>query len=452
VREATTDPEQIAQWWTEHPDANIAVAMGAPSGVWCLDVDGEEGEEALAGLAKKYGHTGRVEAAVEQLTSRGRHLIFTHPGEPVPNKVALAPKLDVRGDGGYICVAPSNHVSGKEYTWEVSSHPLDHKPEQAPEWLLRVVMARREREAPDGTPRSPTMAGVQVIEGGRNDALFRLGCALRTRGFSEAGILAAITAENVERCVPPLDDDEVAACAASAARYEPGALDAPGGESDPTEAAPVDDVEKAGGQPVTDFAVLEVVRQSSEPPMYRLRIRPFVNGTTRSSDESIQWLHLDQEQYCEKRKFLRAFHARFAREPKVPTKTEGWRNLRNRWDARARIERVPAEVSARESLMREIRHVVEALSIGETAEDLQRGQIIEKAGEYFVNLPAVRERMDRRSRTVSDQALAARFRDLGLIPAGGTRAGVVNIRGRAVSAWVLPDDLRPQVVDETVDG
>lgn len=37
--DATTDPDQIGAWWERHPQANIAVPTGAPSGVVVVDID-----------------------------------------------------------------------------------------------------------------------------------------------------------------------------------------------------------------------------------------------------------------------------------------------------------------------------------------------------------------------------------------------------------------------------
>ena len=42
-KDATTDPDQIREWWTKTPNANIGAAMGAASGIIGVDVDGPEG-------------------------------------------------------------------------------------------------------------------------------------------------------------------------------------------------------------------------------------------------------------------------------------------------------------------------------------------------------------------------------------------------------------------------
>lgn len=193
LRDASTDTVQIERWATRWPHSNIAIVTGAGSGIVVLDVDGEEGETSLANLEDEYGALPR---AVSVATGGGgRHLIFRHPGGKVPNSSGrLGTKLDVRGDGGYIVVPPSNHISGNSYRWIVS--PQEMTPAELPAWLVE-----RMNEKPSHKPsprRSSSTSRVlsadrytrfvfnQVlaelagaVEGNRNDALnkaaFRLG-------------------------------------------------------------------------------------------------------------------------------------------------------------------------------------------------------------------------------------------------------------------------------------
>src|SRR5262249_18429303 len=128
------DPEIIEAWWNAYPIANIAVATGRVSGVFVLDVDvkgGRNGETDLRALEAKHG---KLPVTIETITpTKARHLWFRMPTFPVPNSVGLlAPGLDVRGDGGYVLVPPSQ-ISGGRYEWSVDSAG---EFADAPDWLI----------------------------------------------------------------------------------------------------------------------------------------------------------------------------------------------------------------------------------------------------------------------------------------------------------------------------
>ena len=63
-KDATTDPNQITEWWTKHPEALIGMPTGAVSGVVVLDV-----EPAQAGLHRleMLDHLGRCVALAEEV-------------------------------------------------------------------------------------------------------------------------------------------------------------------------------------------------------------------------------------------------------------------------------------------------------------------------------------------------------------------------------------------------
>jgi hypothetical protein len=50
LKDATTDPKQIMAWWTEQPDYNVAIATGAISKIFVVDVDGPDAERELQRL------------------------------------------------------------------------------------------------------------------------------------------------------------------------------------------------------------------------------------------------------------------------------------------------------------------------------------------------------------------------------------------------------------------
>ena len=101
---------------------------------------------------------------------------------------------------------------------------------------IQMVPGERLREilkpvAPKGQPVTAKGTGP-LTEGGRNETLFKTAASLRGKGVSHAAILAALKAENLERCNPPLPDEEIATIAKSAGKFPAGK---PGEKSEPDE-------------------------------------------------------------------------------------------------------------------------------------------------------------------------------------------------------------------------
>ena len=210
--DATRDPEQIDEWWSRWPNTNIGVATGAASGIWVLDVDGDEGEETLAEMERAHGP---LPETVTQLTGKGRHLLFAYNGEPIRNAVRFSPGLDIRSTGGYIVVSPSIHPeTNRPYAWSVDHHPLDMQPVPAPAWLLELVLYERQSAsvvapAAEGGPSWLDDACGIVPEGQRNATLARVVGMLMRR--LDPGLAAVLAADwNQTHCRPPLPDAEVA--------------------------------------------------------------------------------------------------------------------------------------------------------------------------------------------------------------------------------------------------
>lgn len=116
VLDATTNEARILQWWTQWSNANIGLATGNASGILVLDIDpARGGEKSFEELKAKYGNLS--ETLQCSTGGGGRHLYFLYPPRPVGNRVDFMPGLDVRGDGGYVVLPPSGHVSGATYKW-----------------------------------------------------------------------------------------------------------------------------------------------------------------------------------------------------------------------------------------------------------------------------------------------------------------------------------------------
>jgi len=215
-KDASSDAGVIRDWWRRWPNANIGLPTGQPSGVWVLDVDPRHGGgDSLDELEATYG---LLPESVEVLTGgRGRHIYFRWtPGGPGNSEGKLGSGLDVRGEGGYVILPPSNHASGGIYEWEASSHPDDLDVADAPDWVIARLSA-----SPEHTNHSRSTDSV-IPWGYRRSVLLSLGGLMRSKGMTAEAIEAAFLAENSQRCEPPLERDEVVKLANDIAnRYSP---------------------------------------------------------------------------------------------------------------------------------------------------------------------------------------------------------------------------------------
>jgi hypothetical protein len=121
-REASTESNQIEQWWRKWPLALIGLATGRRSGIVVLDVDrkgGVDGFDTLDAL----GAAVLPVTPLAHTASGGLHLYFRAPDHEIRNTAGprgrgLGAGLDIRGDGGYV-IAPSPN-SG--YWWDPACH------------------------------------------------------------------------------------------------------------------------------------------------------------------------------------------------------------------------------------------------------------------------------------------------------------------------------------------
>ena len=100
MKDATTDPALIQKWWTDLPDANVAIATGKDSNILVIDVDPRNGGvNTLMARERTYGSLRDTTTA--KTGGGGRHFFFMHPGFPV-RKNALGRGIDVLSNGQYV--------------------------------------------------------------------------------------------------------------------------------------------------------------------------------------------------------------------------------------------------------------------------------------------------------------------------------------------------------------
>jgi hypothetical protein len=219
LQSRVASPEEIDAWYRRWPDANVGIVTGITAGLVVLDVDARHaGTASLAALESERGALPRT---VEATTGGGgRHFYFAHPGGRVPNRVALEPGIDLRGDGGCVVAPPSVHPSGNRYAWASDRGPGETPLAPLPSWLRQHApqsghsLQHWRRLVRDG-----------VAEGERNATIAALTGHLLWHGVDAAVALELLLAWNRQRCRPPLDDDEVARVVASITRLHERELD-----------------------------------------------------------------------------------------------------------------------------------------------------------------------------------------------------------------------------------
>jgi hypothetical protein len=209
LNEASLDAGQIEKWWTKWPAANLGVRTGGS--VIVLDIDGEAGAASIAGKV--------IQPTWMAKTGRGRHVWFRHPGGRVANFAHRLPGLDLRGDGGYVVVPPSVHVSGVGYVWLAS--PWDIELAEAPGWLLELIASSlapkpssstlpRHQSYPTPDTATPDWAALLqgVPEGQRHDVAVRAAGHYLGIGIDPEEVEAMLL-DFAARCQPPHDPQDV---------------------------------------------------------------------------------------------------------------------------------------------------------------------------------------------------------------------------------------------------
>ena len=210
VKEASNDPSIVREWWEQSPRANIGIATGPDSGVFVIDLDGQEGIDAFATLQEE---NGPVPSTPTVWTGGGgQHLFFAYPNSKViktRTKIG-GQSIDVRGDSGYVIAPPSSHVLGKDYRWEVP--PFDSPLAVAPDWVLELITAPHAAVRVESSSLFDVSLDLDtapgVSEGQRHDRLLRLVGSHIAKGQSSLDVLEKAKSWG-QKCSPPMDKDEI---------------------------------------------------------------------------------------------------------------------------------------------------------------------------------------------------------------------------------------------------
>lgn len=213
VKDATDDDAATDAYYATHPKHGIGIA-GDGFVIFDFDVkDGIDGRDQLLGW-------NLPDTLCQTTPSGGYHMIYRTDEEIRPS-VNQALAVDVRGWHSYVVCDPT-----PGYCFEDDCEPAEAN-EAVMAFLNHVRPQKRQAQAASQNREHRAVHDDEddeetVVEGGRNDYLYRKGCSQRSHGYSDAKIRAYVHVLNKLNCKPPLPDYEVEKIVASVLDKEPG--------------------------------------------------------------------------------------------------------------------------------------------------------------------------------------------------------------------------------------
>jgi Bifunctional DNA primase/polymerase, N-terminal len=217
-KDATRDETQILGWWQQYPNAMIGAPMGPASGLWAIDLDRDPARkiDGKAALDQLVTQRGALPPTWTSITPRGgQHLIFVwDPNVEIRNSASkIGPGIDVRGNGGYICLPPSRNATGGAYQWEPGG---PQNAASAPPWLIVLAKATKARAWAKAALERECKAVASAQSGTRNNTLntaaFNLGQIVGGSALDEQEVRDRLF-EAAETCRLVADDGAAAALA-----------------------------------------------------------------------------------------------------------------------------------------------------------------------------------------------------------------------------------------------
>lgn len=185
-KELQKAPETLAVievWFAEHPEWNVGLVTGAAGKIVVVDAD--------SAVAVDFVHARLPQTPMQVITAKGIHFYYRHPGHHIPNNVRMREMpLDVRGDGGVVATADSEHWTGHVYRprEEFTAAMLAELPPFDPKWIddQRRFTRATAFEPSQTDPVTRAAAYIATIPGavegaGGSNATFRVACLLIQR-------------------------------------------------------------------------------------------------------------------------------------------------------------------------------------------------------------------------------------------------------------------------------
>jgi putative DNA primase/helicase len=219
LKDATDNVEALRAIWTTHPQANVGGATGTISDWDVLDIDNKLGGfDSWQALQELHGGISPA-IPTTRTPGGGRHYFFPHIDGISNARGSLPPGIDIRGSGGYVILPPSIGNSGLQYTWLTPISDVDRV--GWPLWLLELIRTGNGKSAADSMLGAVDSLPPIIGEGMRNILLTSLAGSYRRRGQTSEEMFPSLWQTNLNRCLPPLSQEEVRRIIGHVMRYQP---------------------------------------------------------------------------------------------------------------------------------------------------------------------------------------------------------------------------------------
>lgn len=221
----TDNPDNVINYWSEHPNANIGITCGAPSGgLLVLDFDVSDSKDGLATLKEwETTHGELPDTPIAVTGSGGRHYFFRTGRTNIHPSTNSTLGVDVRCDGSFVVAAGSIHPNGQMYEWIASPWEVDISTADDNVYdFLDYIQRNGSDEVNARKENGKFSLPAEIKSGERDKTLFRYASHLRSIGRSDEEIHNAVLGANFMRCKPPMDSRDIDRIVKSACKYEQG--------------------------------------------------------------------------------------------------------------------------------------------------------------------------------------------------------------------------------------
>jgi len=161
--------EETKKWDEAYPGGDRGIICGPISNLFVLDIDGEEGMKSVSNL--------HIPKTVTVKTPHGKHYYFRWIPDldgKVTTKVGILPKVDVRGDGGFV----------RWYGWRKGPHVRALL--APPQWLIDLLPNKNEPKTIEDTFKKldyvQSLQNLKTLP--RHNTLYGIAGGLRSRGYT----------------------------------------------------------------------------------------------------------------------------------------------------------------------------------------------------------------------------------------------------------------------------